>query len=70
MNDRDPVLARLAALPVGSLDAELGARIRRLAQPKLLPRPVSVLWTLAVSASVVGYLGWALAFAADLVASR
>jgi hypothetical protein len=67
MSHRDLVLARLAELPVPPLDAALGARIRGLAEPKLLPRPLSPFFALAVSASVIGYLGWALVFTAGLL---
>ncbi len=70
VNERDAVLTRLAELPIPALDPELGARIRRLAQPRLLPRRVPPVFVLAVAASVLGYLGWALAFTAGLLVTR
>jgi hypothetical protein len=70
VNERDPVFARLAELPVSTLPEELGVRIRRLARARLVPRRLSPWFVLVVAASVVGYLGWALVFTAGLLAAR
>ena len=66
MTDRDPLFERLSELPVQELDPELSRKIRVAALQALRPRPVHPVWTLAVAASVVSYLGWALHFASTL----
>jgi hypothetical protein len=70
VTEGDPVFARLAELPVPTLPEELGARIRRLARQRLVPRRVSPAFVLVVAASVLGYLGWALVFTTGLLAAR
>lgn len=62
MTERDPVLERLAELPVSPPSPELSDLVKRRAHAKLLARPVHPMWTLAVAASVILYLGWALHF--------
>jgi NO-binding membrane sensor protein with MHYT domain len=64
MNHTNPVLVRLSELPCVEPRAELTARIRAAALPKLELRKVHPLWSLAVAASVVGYLCWAVHFVA------
>lgn len=67
MSENDPVLARLSELSAPSLDPALSARITASARERLVPRHLGVLWRIAVPASVVSYLGWALAFTSRLL---
>lgn len=66
MTPSDPVLARLAALPVAELEPKLAATVRAAAVTRLRPRPLHPAWTVAVVASGLVYLGWALHFSANL----
>jgi len=66
MNERDPLLERLAALPSPEPSAALTASLRAAAHERLRPRPVHRAWTFALVASALTYLGWALRFAAGL----
>lgn len=66
MMETDPVLARLSELGAPPLDPALSARVETAALARLVPRRVSLLLGLAVSASVVSYLAWALLFTARL----
>jgi hypothetical protein len=70
MNDRDPLLLRLAELPVAGLDPGLSSRIRAQAEQRLVPRRLALGWTVALTLSVASYLYWALAFTSSLVAAR
>ncbi|HEX6274416.1 MAG TPA: hypothetical protein VFZ53_15345 [Polyangiaceae bacterium] len=66
MNDRDPVLERLAKLPPSPPDPAFSAAVRARAHRLLSPRRVHPIWTVAAAASVVTYLGWALYFTSRL----
>jgi hypothetical protein len=66
MNDRDPVLARLAELPPSPPDAAFSAALSARAHRVLVPRRVHPVWAFAAAASVVTYLGWALYFTSRL----
>ena len=66
MTKPDPVLMRLAELPPSEPDRELSNELRNAAHQALRPRPVHPAWTLAVAASVVTYLGWAVYFTSRL----
>jgi hypothetical protein len=66
MSSPDPVFARLTALPVLELEPKLSKTVRAAAVARLRPRPIHPAWTLAVIASGLTYLGWALHFAASL----
>jgi len=66
MTAPDPLFECLSELPVEELAPELSRTIRAAALQALRPRPVHPVWTLAVAASVVSYLGWALHFASSL----
>ena len=66
MTERDPVLERLADLPPSEPEDAFSAKLRARAHSVLRPRPVHPIWTLAVAASVVTYLGWAVYFTSRL----
>jgi len=66
MSRPDPVLDRLAALPVVEPTPELSASLRAAALVRLRPRRVHPVWALVVAASVVSYLGWAVQFSSSL----
>jgi hypothetical protein len=61
------VLVRLSELSAPPLDAALSSRIADAARARLVPRRVGLLWQIAIPASVVSYLGWALAFTSGLL---
>jgi hypothetical protein len=64
--EQDAVLAALRALPAEAPCAALSARIRAAGHARLRPLPLHPLWGFAVLASVLAYLGWALAFTGPL----
>ena len=66
MNETDPVLARLAALPPSEPDPAFSAELRARARRVLEPRRVHPLFSLGAAASVVTYLGWAFYFTSRL----
>jgi hypothetical protein len=66
MNDRDPVLERLARLSPSPPDPAFSAALRERAHGLLVPRRVHPIWALAAAASVVTYLGWAFYFTSGL----
>jgi hypothetical protein len=66
MTESDPVLERLAALPCEEPEPALSAVLRARAQRALAPRRVHPVWTVAVAASLVTYLGWAVYFTSRL----
>lgn len=66
MNDVDPVLQALARLPLEAPPAALSRRLQAAAHAKLRPRGLHPAWGVVVAASVVVYLGWALAFTGRL----
>lgn len=59
MNLTDPVLARLAELAPSTPTPVLSPELQQRAHARLRARPVHPVWTLAVAASSVIYLGWA-----------
>lgn len=67
MTDVDELLARLRKLPAVALDSEFEASVRERAVRRLRgrarPAPYA---SLALAATVVLYLGWALQFASGL----
>lgn len=67
MTEVDELLARLRKLPAVSLDREFEASLRKRAVRRLRkrarPAPFA---SLALAATVVLYLSWALQFASDL----
>jgi hypothetical protein len=66
MTQSDPVLERLAALPCDEPEPALSAALCARAHRALTPRRVHPVWTVAVAASVVTYLGWAVYFTSRL----
>jgi NO-binding membrane sensor protein with MHYT domain len=64
MNHTDPVVARLSELSCIEPKASLTAKIRAAALSKLELRKIHPVWSLAVAASVLGYLCWAVHFVA------
>lgn len=49
------------------MDAALSARIQSAGRARLVPRRLGLVWQVVIPASVLGYLGWALAFTARLL---
>jgi hypothetical protein len=66
MKEDDPVLLRLAALPVPVPDPARARRTREAALARLRPRRLHPAWVLLVASSVCGYLGSAFYFAVQL----
>jgi type VI protein secretion system component VasF len=62
MTELDPMLRALAALRAAAPSAELSQKLRAAAHARLIPAKVHPAWSVAVAASVVAYLGWALAY--------
>jgi len=62
----DRVLQGLAELPLVAPPAELSHKLRAAAHARLMPAKVHLAWSVAVAASVVAYLGWALFFTSTL----
>jgi hypothetical protein len=66
MTDSDPLLGALAALRATTPSAELSRKLRAAAHARLVPAKVHPAWSVAIAASVVAYLGWALFFTSQL----
>ena len=66
MNERDPLLARLAELPALSPPAQLSRKLTAAGHARLVPAKVHPVFSIAVAASVLTYLGWALHFTSRL----
>lgn len=66
MKPQDAVLTALRSLPTHAPSDALSARIRAAGHARLRPLPLHPLWGLAVAASVLAYLGWALVFTGTL----
>lgn len=66
MSEVDAVLQGLAKLPLEAPPAELSNRLRTAAHARLVPAKVHPAWSVAIAASVVAYLGWALLFTSQL----
>ena len=66
MTDPDIVLSCLARLPAEGPPAELSRKIRDACLARLVPARVHSVWSLAIAASVIVYLGWALVFTGHL----
>jgi hypothetical protein len=62
VNEPDVVLRGLAELPLREPPEALSEKLRAAAHARLLPAKVHPAWSVAVAASVVVYLGWALAY--------
>jgi hypothetical protein len=65
VSEPDLLLQRLRAA-LESPPAELSRRLTAAAHARLVPRPVHPAWSVAAAASVVVYLGWALAYVSQL----
>ena len=66
MNDSDVVLKGLAELPLEAPSAEFSKQLSAAAHARLVPLKVHPAWGAALAASVLVYLGWALAYASQL----
>jgi len=67
MNETDPVLRALAGLRAAAPpSAELSRKLRAAAHARLVPAKVHPGWSVAIAASVVVYLGWALLYTSQL----
>lgn len=62
MNPLDNVQSALASLPVEAPPAQLSERILAQGRARLVPAKVHPAWSIAIAASVVAYLGWALIY--------
>lgn len=62
MTEVDPVLQGLAKLPLEAPPAELSKKLRLAAHARLVPAKVHPAWSVAIAASVIAYLGWALLY--------
>jgi hypothetical protein len=63
---RAAMLRRLAELPLESPPAELTTKLRAAAHARLRPAKVHPAWSVALAASIVTYLGWALLYTSQL----
>ncbi len=67
MTESDELLSRLRHLPPIALDPELSARVQQRARRRLRGHARSAPFaSLAVAATVIVYLGWALHFTSGL----
>ncbi|HYJ08731.1 MAG TPA: hypothetical protein VEX18_06970 [Polyangiaceae bacterium] len=66
MSERDPLLSRLAELPAVSPPAQLSRELTAAGHARLVPAKVHPVFSIAVAASVLSYLGWALHFTSQL----
>jgi hypothetical protein len=60
VNPQDNVRAALASLPVEAPPTQLSQRILAQGRARLVPAKVHPAWSIAIVASIVAYLGWAL----------
>jgi hypothetical protein len=66
MTDSDPMLRALAALRSAAPSAQLTQKLRAAAHARLVPAKVHPAWSVAIAASVLVYLGWALIYTSKL----
>jgi len=66
VTEHDSVLQGLARLPLAAPPAELSEKLRTAAHARLVPAKVHPAWSIAIAASVVTYLGWALLYTSQL----
>ena len=66
MTEPDPMLRALTALRATAPSAELSRKLRAAAHARLVPAKVHPAWCVAIAASVLVYLGWALIFTSYL----
>jgi hypothetical protein len=66
MTETDPMLHALAALRAVAPSAELSRKLRAAAHARLAPAKVHPAWSVAIAASVLVYLGWALIYTSHL----
>lgn len=62
MTEPDPMLRALAALRSATPSAQLTRKLRAAAHARLVPAKVHPAWSVAIAASVLVYLSWALIF--------
>ena len=66
MTEPDLVLQRLAELPLEAPSAEFSKKLTVAAHARLVPLKVHPAWGVAIAASVLVYLSWALAYTSQL----
>jgi hypothetical protein len=66
VSERDPLLSRLAGLPAVAPPARLSRKLTTTGHARLVPTKVHPVFSIAVAASVLTYLGWALHFTSQL----
>ncbi|HVY32756.1 MAG TPA: hypothetical protein VHB79_39745 [Polyangiaceae bacterium] len=60
MTSEDAVLQALAKLPLEAPPSALSQKLLASGRARLVPAQVHPAWAVAIAASVVAYLGWAL----------
>lgn len=66
MKPQDAVLQALAELPLEAPPAALSQKLLASGRTRLVPAKVHPAWAIAIAASVVAYLGWALFYTGNL----
>ena len=66
MTEFDPVLHGLGALATEEPPAQLSRALRSAAHARLVPVRVHPGWSVAVAATVLAYLSWALLYTSQL----
>jgi len=63
---QDALLQALSELPLQAPPAALSQELLANGHARLVPRRVHPAWSIAIAASVVAYLGWALLYTEQL----
>lgn len=66
MKSEDAVFRALAELPLEAPPSALSQKLLASGRARLVPAPVHPAWAVAIAASVVAYLGWALFYTGNL----
>ena len=66
MTEPDALFRKLAELPLELPPSALSARIRAAWHARLVPGKVHPAWSVAIAASVLAYMGWALLYTSQL----
>jgi len=66
VTELDPVLQKLAQLPQVAPPNAVSQKLQAAAHARLVPARVHPAWSIAVAASVLVYLGWAILYTSQL----
>lgn len=66
LQPRDAVLQAIAHLPLEEPPAAFSKKLLASGSARLVPAQVHPAWSIAIAASVVVYLGWALLYTSQL----